>query len=99
MITEPTDEQLEKWGRKAMQIRPAGVAAKQPEPTPDKREEDRLRKVAAANGDRIVKNKIDQSYQLVDVATGRVVWPTHIGTTRIGATFKELRRLIYGVTI
>ena len=65
----------------------------------NKREEDRLRKIAAANGDRIVKSRIDGSYQLVDAATNTLIWPTHVGSTRIGATFEELRERILGVTI
>jgi hypothetical protein len=64
-----------------------------------KREEDRLRQIAAANGDRIVKSRIDGSYQLVDAATNTLIWPTHVGSTRIGATFEELRERILGVTI
>jgi hypothetical protein len=64
-----------------------------------KREEDRLRQIAAANGDRIVKSRIDGSYHLVDAATNTVIWPTHVGTTRIGATFNELRERILGVTL
>ena len=66
---------------------------------PIKREEDRLRQIAAANGDRIVKSRIDGSYQLVDAATNTLIWPTHVGSTRIGATFEELRERILGVTI
>ena len=64
-----------------------------------KREEDRLRQIAAANGDRIVKSRIDGSYQLVDAATNTLIWPTHVGSNRIGATFEELRERILGVTI
>ena len=64
-----------------------------------KREEDRLRQIAAANGDRIVKSRIDGSYQLVDASTNTLIWPTHVGSTRIGATFEELRERIWGVTI
>lgn len=64
-----------------------------------KREEDRLRKIAAANGDRIVKSRIDGSYHLVDVETNTLIWPTHVGTTQIGATFNELRERITGVTV
>lgn len=64
-----------------------------------KREEDRLRQIAAANGDRIVKSRIDGSYQLVDASTNTLIWPTHVGSTRIGATFEELRERILGVTI
>lgn len=64
----------------------------------NKREEDRLREIAAANGDRIVKSRIDGSYHLVDVETNTLIWPTHIGTTQIGATFNELRERITGVT-
>jgi len=64
-----------------------------------KREEDRLRQIAAANGDRIVKSRIDGSYHLVDAATNTLIWPTHVGTTRIGATFNELRERILGVTL
>jgi hypothetical protein len=64
-----------------------------------KREEDRLRQIAAANGDRIVKSRIDGSYQLVDAATNTLIWPTHVGTTQIGATFNELRERITGVTV
>ena len=41
-----------------------------------KREEDRLRQIAAANGDRIVKSRIDGSYQLVDASTNTLIWPT-----------------------
>ena len=65
----------------------------------NKREEDRLRKIAAANGDRIVKSRIDGSYQLIDAATNTLIWPTHVGSTRIGATFEDLRERILGVTI
>jgi len=64
-----------------------------------KREEDRLRQIAAANGDRIVKSRIDGSYQLVDTATNTVIWPTHVGAARIGATFNELSERIFGVTV
>ena len=64
-----------------------------------KREEDRLRQIAAANGDRIVKSRIDGSYQLMDAATNTLIWPTHVGSTRIGATFEDLRERILGVTI
>ena len=64
-----------------------------------KREEDRLRQIAAANGDRIVKSRIDGSYQLIDAATNTLIWPTHVGSTRIGATFEDLRERILGVTI
>jgi hypothetical protein len=64
-----------------------------------KREEDRLRQIAAANGDRIVKSRIDGSYQLIDAATNTLIWPTHVGTTQIGATFKELSERIWGVTV
>ena len=64
-----------------------------------KREEDRLRQIAAANGDRIVKSRIDGSYQLVDAATNTLIWPTHVGTTQIGATFNDLRERILGVTV
>lgn len=64
-----------------------------------KREEDRLREIAALNGDRIVKSRIDGSYQLVDAATNTLIWPTHVGTKRIGATFNELRERITGVTV
>jgi len=64
-----------------------------------KREEDRLRQIAAANGDRIVKSRIDGSYQLVDAGTDKVIWPTHVGAARIGATFKELSERIFGVTV
>ena len=64
-----------------------------------KREEDRLRQIAAANGDRIVKSRIDGSYQLIDAATNTVIWPTHVGTTQIGATFNELSERIFGVAI
>lgn len=101
MITEPTDEQLEKWGRFVIQIRPIAPSVKAPEENPRdrKREEDRLRQIAAANGDRIVKSRIDGSYQLVDAATNTLIWPTHVGTTQIGATFNELRERITGVTI
>lgn len=63
-----------------------------------KREEDRLRQIAAANGDRIVKSRIDGSYQLVDAATNTLIWPTHVRKTQIGATFNELRERITGVT-
>ena len=65
----------------------------------NKREEDRLRQIAAANGDRIVKSRIDGSYQLVDAATNTLIWPTHVGTTQIGATFNDLRERILGVTV
>ena len=64
-----------------------------------KREEDRLRAIAAANGDRIVKSRIDGSYHLVDATTNTLIWPTHVGTTRIGATFNELRERILGVSV
>jgi hypothetical protein len=64
-----------------------------------KREEDRLRQIAAANGDRIVKSRIDGSYQLVDAATNTLIWPTQVGTTRIGATFNDLRERILGVSV
>jgi hypothetical protein len=65
----------------------------------NKREEDRLRKIAAANGDRIVKSRIDGSYHLVDVATNTLIWPTQVGTTQIGATFNDLRERILGVSV
>jgi len=101
MITEPTDAMLEKWGRSVIKIRPIAPSVKAPEENPRdrKREEDRLRQIAAANGDRIVKSRIDGSYQLVDAATNTLIWPTHVGTTRIGATFNELRERILGVTL
>jgi len=101
MITEPTDEMLEKMGRAALKIRPIAPIAKAPkEITRDrKREEDRLRQIAAANGDRIVKSRIDGSYHLVDAATNTLIWPTHVGTTQIGATFNDLRERITGVTV
>ena len=101
MITEPTDEQLEKWGRSVIQIRPIAPSVKAPEENPRdrKREEDRLRQIAAANGDRIVKSRIDGSYHLVDAATNTLIWPTQVGTTRIGATLNDLRERITGVTI
>ena len=101
MITEPTDAMLEKWGRSVITIRPIAPSVKAPEENSRdrKREEDRLRQIAAANGDRIVKSRIDGSYQLVDVATNTLIWPTHVGTTQIGATFNELRERITGVTV
>jgi len=64
-----------------------------------KREEDRLRTIAAANGDRIVKSRIDGSYRLVDAETNTLIWPAQVGTARIGATFNELRERILGVTV
>jgi len=64
-----------------------------------KREEDRLRKIAAANGDRIVKSRIDGSYHLVDLATNTLIWPTQVGASQIGATFNDLRERITGVTV
>lgn len=101
MITEPTDAMLEKWGRSVITIRPIAPSVKAPEENSRnrKREEDRLRQIAAANGDRIVKSRIDGSYQLVDAATNTLIWPTHVGSTRIGATFEQLRERILGVTI
>jgi len=101
MIADPSDRMLEKWGRAAIAIEPSAPSAKAPEEiTRDrKREENRLREIAAANGDRIVKSRIDGSYHLVDAATNTLIWPAHVGTTRIGATFNELRDRILEVSI
>ena len=55
-----------------------------------------MRQIAAANGDRIVKSRIDGSYQLVDAGTDKVIWPTHVQASRIGATFNELSERIFG---
>lgn len=55
-----------------------------------------MRQIAAANGDRIVKSRIDGSYQLVDAGTDKVIWPTHVQAGRIGATFNELSERIFG---
>ena len=101
MIAEPSNGMLEKWGRAAIKIRPIATSIKAPEKKSRdrKREEDRLRQIAAANGDRIVKSRIDGSYHLVDAATNTLIWPTQVGTTRIGATLNDLRERITGVTI
>ena len=72
------------------------IALSAADPVFRKQSLNRLRRIVRTYGQRVLKSRYNESFYIVDLASGFLVWPESLSRYGLGGTFEQLVEFVGG---